>query len=293
VIKQLAAHGGNDCPTEQQRTCNTHVCPTPNPTTAPTPAPTPAPVTTPLIHITGGDVITLQADPSKEYLDAGAVCNDDIDGELAVAVTGDVNMGAVGLYSITYNCANHRGYPARPAVRSVVVHDILCPQCHILGGKEVKIEASFPYADAGAYFTDPIDGKIVNVIKSGTVDTNKVGDYVLTYRAQDSTGNWNDGNKCTQLSICQRTVTVIDTLRPVIALKYKNTIIHTSSADDTAVHDASLKNPAAKHTFFMAETASRGAMQSFGCVVIGAVGVFVALLARRPSPTRVVDTIEV
>lgn len=287
MIKQLAAHRGTDCPAEQQRTCNTHVCPTPYPTTAPTAVPTPAPVTTPLIHITGGDIITLQADPSKKYMDAGAVCNDDIDGELAVEVKGSVNMGAVGLYRITYSCVNHREYPARPAVRSVVVHDILCPQCHILSGKEVKIEASFPYTDAGAYFTDPIDGKIVNVIKSGTVDTSKVGDYVLTYRAQDSTGNWNDGDTCNRQSICQRTVTVIDTLRPVIALKYKNTIIHTSSADDTAVHDASLKNPAGKHTFFMAETASSGLTKSFGCVAIVAIGATVALMARQRESTTV------
>jgi hypothetical protein len=157
---------------------------------------------------------------------------------------------------------------------------VLCPQCHILGGKQVKIEASFPYADAGAFFTDPIDGKIRDVVKFGTVDTSKVGDYVLTYRAKDSSGNWNDGSKCERPSVCERTVTVVDTLRPVIALKYKHTIIHTGSADDTAVHDSSLTNPAAKHTFFMAQATGSALTTSVACLA-AAIAATVALLVRR------------
>merc|ERR1711865_1174467 len=181
-----------------------------------------------------------------------------------MGVVGKVNTELVGTYTLMYRaqdksgnwndgkckgtntCVNHRGYPARPAIRSVIVQDTTCPVCYVRGGP-ATVEAGFPYSDKGAYFTDSVDGKFTkNVQVVGKVNTELVGTYTLMYRAQDKSGNWNDG-KCKGTNTCQRKVKVIGTLKPVIALKYGGKNIHVSRAGDHSKSDVAHANPAAKY----------------------------------------------
>merc|ERR1711934_1295052 len=80
----------------------------------------------------------------------------------------------------------------------------------------------------------------------------------ITYRVMDSNGNWNDGANTGGCKNAQdgkaqpravRTVIVKDTLRPVIALKYGEKIIHTGSSlsDGKAkvVHDEKMMQQSA------------------------------------------------
>jgi hypothetical protein len=76
---------------------------------------------------------------------------------------------------------------------------------------------------------------IVNVEATGT--------YYITYRVKDSNGNWNDESGCSEGQLNEenvRTVIIIDTLRPVIELKYKgvgsgsaNEVIHRGAQEFT------------------------------------------------------------
>jgi hypothetical protein len=235
VVTTWDQHGGIKCPERQDRTCNEHACPTHSPTPPPTPetkyptpAPTPRPFSKPIIEVLDGDDLHVEATKEDNYVDAGATCYDLIDGNLnrKVRVSGDVvNLAVPGAYHIKYDCKNSEGEPAYTATRTVYVEDNTCPWCEIKAGPS-EIEASFPYADPGATCYDTVDGKFAKsaIVVSGLPNVDVTGTYVITYRVKDSAGNWNDGQgtNCRGAAQYRRKVTVIDSLKPVLALRFKD-----------------------------------------------------------------------
>ena len=76
--------------------------------------------------------------------------------------------------------------------------------------------------------SDSLDGDISgSVVVSGAVDPAAPGTYVLTYNVQDAAGNAADP--------VTRTVTVQDTLRPVIAMTYSGEVLQVSDQFDTGL----------------------------------------------------------
>ena len=82
--------------------------------------------------------------------------------------------------------------------------DTVFPVITILGDNPATVELGSSYTDAGA----TSDGG-ETVTSSGTVDTNTVGSYTITYSATDAAGN---------TSTATRTVNVVDTTAPVVTL---------------------------------------------------------------------------
>ena len=80
--------------------------------------------------------------------------------------------------------------------------DTVFPVITILGDNPASVELGASYTDAGA----TSDGG-ETVSSSGSVDTNTVGTYTITYSATDAAGN---------TSTATRTVNVVDTTPPVI-----------------------------------------------------------------------------
>merc|ERR1711871_1881152 len=203
--------------------------------------------THPIIQILGSDVMTLEATHQGNYIDDGATCSDQVDGVISqnVGVSGDVvNLSKVGTYTITYNCKDSANNAAPAARRTVVVAQTSCPRCHVFGEREINHEASFPYSDAGASCSDVIDGTVTTECYTkhpgesdeqatdcdgqgkSLVDVENTGTYVIQYRAHNSVGLYNDGTGCRGgPMVYQRTVEVMDTLRPVISLKYMNSLV--------------------------------------------------------------------
>jgi len=214
--------------------------------------------TKPIITVLEADQQTYEATRSDNYVDAGATCSDEVDGNISqdVEVSGDVvNLARVGVYTIKYNCQDSAANTADEATRTVVVQDTSCPSCVISednteaadhSTRTVSIEASFPYNDVGAVATDSLQGSfgICSVWSNGVlkssykeiVNVESTGTYYITYRVKDSNGNWNDNTGCTggQTGANEnknvRTVVIIDTLRPVIQLKYNSQVIHEGAA---------------------------------------------------------------
>merc|ERR1712070_456404 len=114
------------------------------------------------------------------------------------------------------------------ATKTLIVRDGTCPVCSMVEGPDT-VEASFPYIDAGVRCSDSLDGTIDDVVVSNPVDVERTGTYLVTYRARDATGNWNDGN-CKHSQTYIRTVTVVDTLKPVLALHYNGKTIQNSAS---------------------------------------------------------------
>ncbi len=89
--------------------------------------------------------------------------------------------------------------------------DTVFPVITILGDNPATVELGSSYSDAGA----TSDGG-ETVSSSGSVDTNTVGTYTITYSATDAAGN---------TSTATRTVNVVDTTAPVVTLTGAATVV--------------------------------------------------------------------
>jgi hypothetical protein len=191
----------------------------------------------------GNDLVLKEA-ASKDadaYHDAGAICKEcvdescqnalvDISGRIVVSGAVFPQLDRTGTYGLNYDCKTTAGIDGITATKTVIVRDTSCPSCTVNGGS-VHVEASFPYVDNGAQCEDSLDGVIEDIVVINNVDVEQVGEYLVTYRARDNAGNWNDGaiegdaagqpvRSCKGSQQYIRTVTVVDTLSPVIALHY-------------------------------------------------------------------------
>lgn len=174
----------------------------------------------PIITILQGQEKTYEASSTSNYVDAGATCFDEVDGNISenVEVSGDVvNLARVGVYNIYYDCKDSSGNEATKRNRRVTVQDTTCPKCSFVktngkDSREITLEASFPYTDP--YKTDVIctdelntkiaDSKIAATTKDASgnvIDTTSVsivettGTYYTTYIAEDDIGNTNQVTK--------------------------------------------------------------------------------------------------
>jgi hypothetical protein len=181
----------------------------------------------PVINIINKDFLTLEATTAEFYSDHGAVCSDQHDGDISgsVVVTGSIfpSLRTTGSYKLTYDCSNSNDRHALTANRKVLVRDTHCPVCRIRPGIDT-VEASFPFADAGVLCSDSLDGLLKDVVVTSTVSVEKTGQYYVTYHVRDKAGNWNDG-ACKGSKKYVRTVQVIDTLKPVVALHYRGKLV--------------------------------------------------------------------
>jgi len=305
---------------QESRVCNTHMCstsaPTPHPTpptSAPTKAPTPCPLTPPTCNVLDGDYLVLQATHDYAYVDAGATCSDQQDGDISTSITTETDSIDLGnldglrtkTYEVVYTCRNSCEVEAIGCTRTVVVVDSTCPACQMETGPAL-IEASFPYDDAGVTCTDDLDGALANVSMSygatGAVNVESTGTYLITYIAEDRAGNRNDGSNtlgCLKSSPVVRQVVVIDTLKPAIALRYNNQTIHVGGTPDISQSDLPHTNPvkdlAPDAIYFgpphvpegsrrlMAESRTTSGHYAFAAAASGIVGLALTVLAARRS----------
>ena len=149
--------------------------------------------TAPVVTVTGDNPATVEL--GDTYTDAGATATD-LSGAVTVVTSGTVDTDTVGEYTLTYTSTDASGN-AGTATRVVNVVDTTAPVVTLTGDNPVTTEA---YTDAGATATDA-SGE-VEVVTTGEVDTNTVGEYTLTYTATDASGNVSEA--------VTRTVNVVD-----------------------------------------------------------------------------------
>jgi hypothetical protein len=142
----------------------------------------------PTIHVMGNEQLTLDASTTIQYSDAGATCQDWVDGELshAVEVSGEVvNMRKPGKYVIRYDCTDLSGRTADSQFRQVDVQDVTCPQITLKGVAVNYLETGFPYVDAGYDAIDDLDGDISNLgdFSDGVAGCRTDGDTVNVAQA--------------------------------------------------------------------------------------------------------------
>ncbi len=145
----------------------------------------------PIIKVIGKNVKT---EKGKTYVDQGATATDDVDGDITnkIITTNSVDTNTVGRYSVKYSVEDAAGNTATK-FRSVIVftaQDTVKPIITIKGTNPVKVQLGQTYTDAGATATDKIDGNLTSSLQSsGKANTDKLGDYVITYSVRDAAGN--------------------------------------------------------------------------------------------------------
>ena len=124
-------------------------------------------------------------------------------------MTSDLDQTLPGIYYEVYNVADASGNPAAEVTRVIyVVSDQTAPVITVNGSADTTIEVGTPWLDLGASALDNKEGDLTNaIVTTGVVDFNVLGDYIITYAAQDNQGN---------ASSAIRTVQVVDTELPVI-----------------------------------------------------------------------------
>ena len=122
------------------------------------------------------------------YVDAGAVANDDEDASVEVITTNNVNTNTLGEFTVNYNAVDSSGNIADTVIRTISITDQTAPIISLVGETSLTIAQGSSYTDAGATAADNVDSD-TTTSGSGSVDTNAVGIYTLTYTASDTAGN--------------------------------------------------------------------------------------------------------
>ena len=162
----------------------------------------------PVITISGSNPVSVELGTS--YTDAGASAFDAFHGDTPVTSSGTVDTSTVGTYTITYTATDLDGNTAT-ATRTVNVVDTTAPVVTVTGDNPATTELGETYTDAGATASDASGS--VTVVTSGSVDTDTVGAYTLTYTSTDASGN---------AGTATRTVNVVDTTAPVVTVTGDN-----------------------------------------------------------------------
>ena len=166
----------------------------------------------PVIILNGESLIKLEV--GAEYKELGATAYDEMEKvDIPVKVEGAVDTSKVGEYILVYTAMDSSRNISK-ITRKVDVADTKAPVIELNGKSEVTIEAGQKYEELGAIGRDEEDGEIKATV-AGEVNTNKPGEYILTYTVSDSSGN---------SATATRKVKVIDTTAPEIILNGKSEI---------------------------------------------------------------------
>ncbi|MGV6808778.1 MAG: immunoglobulin-like domain-containing protein [bacterium] len=102
--------------------------------------------------------------------------------------------------------------------------DTIPPVITLLGQPLINLTVGDSYSDAGATANDNRDGDVSNqIMVTGSVDTNTVGDYTLRYNVSDAAGNA-AAEITRHITVAEDTPPLVDTTAPVITLLGNSTV---------------------------------------------------------------------
>ena len=166
----------------------------------------------PVITLSGHTNMTVPF--RSTYMEPGYSATDNVDGNItgSVMVSGSVNTGMLGTYTISYDVTDSSNNTAIQQNRIVhVVPDTVLPVITLHGNATITVPFGAAYAEPGYAAIDNVDGNITNKVQvTGSVNSTRLGTYTMSYDVTDSSGN-----AAVQQS---RTVHVKDLSPPVITL---------------------------------------------------------------------------
>ena len=216
----------------------------------------------PKLKVNGSSTVILEAGIDT-YVEENATMTDNVDqtinnlgpssieyvlGGVNRGVVPDVDTSKVGTYLVKYTYTDTAGNigvdeldnTMNYTMRTVNVVDTTAPKISINGQKTINLEKGVDtYIEENATMTDNVDQTINNLGPSSieyilggvnkgvvpSVDTSKVGTYLVKYTYTDAAGNIGVDELNNTINYAVRTVNVIDTIAPTINVSYSNTSI--------------------------------------------------------------------
>lgn len=127
----------------------------------------------------------------QDFVDPGYSATDDVDGDLtsAVAVEGSVDGYKKGTYVLNYSVTDSSNNICE-IQRTIHVGDFSAPVITLKNPGRMYVKVGEGFLEPGFSATDNVDGDITSKVAiSGSVDTNKMGRYSVTYTVNDAAGN--------------------------------------------------------------------------------------------------------
>ncbi len=156
------------------------------------------------------NVSTEATGPTTSVTVGQAAATDLADNALKITRSPETNDFAVGEHAITWKATDASGNEETDT-QTITIADTTAPEITLTGAEEQTIEFGDGYAELKATATDLVDGDLTGSIAiAGTVNTDRVGQYTVTYDVSDTAGN----------AAVQKTRTVIveDTMKPGITV---------------------------------------------------------------------------
>ena len=167
--------------------------------------------TAPVISLAGDNPLTLTQ--GSAYVEPGASAIDNIDGAVTVTISGVVNSNVIGSYTISYQATDSANNSSEVTRIVNVVALSQDPSIVLWRGSPIPWPLGKAYVDPGVLAFDYL-GKPLLVSSSGSVNTNLIGNYTITYSTTDSDGRTATANRIVNV--------VEDTQAPVITLSGSN-----------------------------------------------------------------------
>ena len=161
------------------------------------------------------------------YVEPGYTAIDLLDGNdtSRVVVTGqnfNISAPAGTRFNITYTVSDLHGNEAPPKVRTIIIIDRIPPVLTLVGNVTYYLQGSFPWHDPGATASDILYGDLTSKIVVGGQTVNSFApagtSFLVTYNVVNP-----DHLRAIQLN---RTVTIIDTIPPIITLDGSTSVTH-------------------------------------------------------------------
>lgn len=132
---------------------------------------------------------SIEIEVNNNYEDLGVVAKHfDEDISDNIKVKNNVDISKVGEYEVVYTL--DKFLVVKHETRKVIVKDKTAPTIVLNGNSKIILKVGNKYTESGVSATDNYDGDITDkVIVEGSVDTSKTGEYTLTYKIKDSSGN--------------------------------------------------------------------------------------------------------
>lgn len=168
-------------------------------------SPTTTDTTAPVITLNGESSMSMYI--GDTYVEPGASATDNVDGNVTVEVSGQVNTSVGGDYTVTYVAKDKAGNTSS-LTRTITIVDNKPPVLTLNGAAPMQLPIYDSYVEPGVKAVDETDGEL-EVTTTGTVNSAVLGQYEIVYSATDNAGN--------QATI-SRKVVVFDGVAPVITL---------------------------------------------------------------------------
>lgn len=97
---------------------------------------------------------------------------------------------AAGTYNVQANAQNVSGDTVTDSTTNELIIDTTAPVITLLGSSSTTVKRFRTFTDPGATATDAVSGNVTaQIVRTGTVNTYKLGTYYLYYNVQDAAGN--------------------------------------------------------------------------------------------------------